>query len=306
MRRPALAYSPGASPLHAGSTGAAVAFLGSLALAGFVFASPILLVSAGASVVAVGILAGARRAVTTSLRYALTLAALIVFVNALVVHRGETVLVRGAELPVLGRLDVTLESLAAGGVLGLRIAVVMLAFAVYSACVDPDGVLRLLRPLARRSALTATLVARMVPVAAADLARLREGSDLRGPAAAPVGRSALLRRLVAGSLDRAVDVAATLELRGHSLPGPPGRPRRTPGSLDDGPLMASAALIVMLVAAGSVAGAGAFDPYPSLVLETGAATLALAAVLSACALVPFAARRARALRARGKWGGAVA
>ena len=75
--------------------------------------------------------------------------------------------------------------------LALRIAVVLCAFAVHSACVDPDRVLRLLRPLARHSALTATLITRLVPLAAADHARLREAQALRGPAAAPVGRAAL-------------------------------------------------------------------------------------------------------------------
>ena len=82
--------------------------------------------------------------------------------------------------------------------LALRILVVLMAFSVHSACVDPDRVLRLLRPLARRSALTATLIARLVPLAAADHARLGEAAALRGPAAAPVGRAALARRLVAG------------------------------------------------------------------------------------------------------------
>ena len=41
-----------------------------------------------------------------------------------------------------------------------------------------------------------------------------------GPGAAPVGKASLARRLLAGSLDRAVDVAATLELRGYSLDAP--------------------------------------------------------------------------------------
>ena len=100
----------------------------------------------------------------------------------------------------------------------------MVAFAVYSACVDPDRVLRALRPLAGRSALTATLVSRLVPVAAADAGRLRDAAPLRGPGAAPrSGAAPLARRLLAGSLDRAVDVAATLELRGYSLGGPRGR-----------------------------------------------------------------------------------
>ena len=106
----------------------------------------------------------------------------------------------------------------------------MIAFAVYSACVDPDRVLRALRPIAGRSALTATLVSRLVPVAAADAGRLRDAARLRGPGAAEAGRAPLARRLLAGSLDRAVDVAATLELRGYSLePRPPRARRRREG-----------------------------------------------------------------------------
>ena len=42
----------------------------------------------------------------------------------------------------------------------------------------------------------------------------------RGPAAAPVSRPSLIRRLVAGSLDRAVDAAAALELRGYAGTAP--------------------------------------------------------------------------------------
>src|SRR5262249_28108649 len=158
--------------------------------------------------------------VALALRWGATLAALIVTVNVLVTDRGDTVLFHGLWLPLLGSTDLTLEALAAGGVLGLRIAVVMVAFGVYSACVHPDRVLGAIRPLAGRSALTATLISRMVPLAAADQARLREAAALRGPDAAPVGRGALVRRLVAGSLDRAVDVAATLELRGYGLGAP--------------------------------------------------------------------------------------
>ena len=101
--------------------------------------------------------------------------------------------------------------------LALRIVVALVVFAVWSACVDPDRVLRAIRPLAARSALTATLISRLVPLAAADGARMAEAGRLRGPAAAPLGRAALARRLIAGSLDRSVDIAATLELRGYGL-----------------------------------------------------------------------------------------
>ena len=220
----------------------------------------------------------------------------MIAINGLVSHRGDTVLVRGFELPVLGNTDITLESLAAGATIGLRVVVVVLAFAVFSACVDPDRVLRALRPVARRSSLTAALVTRMVPLAAADRARLSDASELRGPAAEPVGRAALARRLLEGSLDRAVDVAATLELRGHSL-GARARPRREP-SRDDPPLFAAGTLILVGAIAARLAGAGDFDTYPTISMATGTGAIALSAALILVACLPFAlqARRGRGPR----------
>jgi energy-coupling factor transport system permease protein len=289
--KPALAYSPGRSPLHRASPGAAIAYLGALTTVGFVYSSPLVLVAAGAAIALAGVAAGARRAVEASLRLAVPLLLLMVVVNALVTHRGDTILIRGWEMPVLGNTDVTLESLAAGATIGLRVVVVVLAFAVYSACVDPDRVLRALRPVARRSAMTAGLVTRMVPLAAADGARLREAAALRGPGAEPVGRAALARRMVEGSLDRAVDVAATLELRGHSLAV---RPRlRRERSRDNVPLIATGAVILLAGVFARIAGAGDFQTYPRIELGTGVVTVALCAGLIALAAVPFARRRWR-------------
>lgn len=289
--RPALAHSPGRSPLHRASPGAAIAYLGGLAAVGFIYSSPIVLVAAAAATALAGYAAGVRRAVRASLRVAVPLLLLMVAINALVSHRGDTVLVRGWEMPVLGNTDVTLESLAEGATIGLRVVAVVLAFAVYSACVDPDRVLRALRPIARRSAMTAGLVTRMVPLAAADGARLREASSLRGPAAEPVGRAALARRLVEGSLDRAIDVAATLELRGHSL-SVRSRLRRE-RSRDDGPLLASGAALLVAAVGARLAGAGGFDTYPRIEMATGAITVALCAALFVLAAIPFAVRRWR-------------
>jgi energy-coupling factor transport system permease protein len=289
--RPALAYFPGRSPLHRANPGPVIVLLGALAVVAFAYLSPLILLGAGAGAIVAGLLAGAGRAVRAALWLSLPLLVVMVAVNALVYHRGDTVLVRGWELPVLGNTDVTLESLVYGGAIGLRVVVVVLAFAVYSACVDPDRVLRALRPLARRSALTAALVTRMVPLAAADTSRLREAATLRGPGASEVGRAALARRLVEGSLDRAIDVAATLELRGHSLPGRVTRRRER--SRDDAPVLAAGLLVGAAAAAGAIVGAGGFDVYPRVSLALDPASLVLAAALPALASVPFAWRAAR-------------
>jgi energy-coupling factor transport system permease protein len=289
--RSALAYTPGRSPLHRASPGAAIAFLGALALVGFIYSSPLVLIAAGVATALAGYTAGAGRAVRASLGLGVTLLLFMIVVNVLVTHRGDTVLIRGWDMPVIGNTDVTLESLAAGATIGLRVVAVVLAFAVYSACVDPDRVLRALRPVARRSAMTAGLVTRMVPLAVSDGARLREAAALRGPAAQPVGRAAMGRRLVEGSLDRAVDVAATLELRGHSLPVRP-QMRREP-SRDDLPLYATGAALALVAVAARLAGAGAFDTYPRIELDSGMLTLALCAALILLTMVPFALRRWR-------------
>jgi energy-coupling factor transport system permease protein len=284
--RSALAYTPGRGPLHAASAAAATLYLGSFAAVAFVFWSPIVLAGAGAAVAVAGLAAGAGRALAAALRWSAVLAALVIAVNALASQRGETILVRGWDLPVLGQLDVTAEALAEGAVLALRIAVVFGAFAVYSACVDPDRVIRLVRPLARHSALTATLIARLVPLAATDYGRLREAIALRGPAASPVGRSQVVRRLVAGSLDRAVDVAATLELRGYARGAPRAAGRRKAGR-HSWRFAFAGGLVLALTVAARIGGVGDFEAFPTVELDTGAATLALAAALPLAAAMPF-------------------
>jgi energy-coupling factor transport system permease protein len=306
MRSP-FAYTPRPGPLQSASPGAAVTYLGALVAVAFLYSNPLVLAAAGVAAALAGVVAGAADAVRAALRMGLTLALLIVVVNALVVDRGETVLLRLGEWPLLGRVDVTAEAIAAGAVIGLRAAVAMVAFAVYSACVDPDRVLRSLRPIAGRSALTATLISRLVPVAAADAARLRDAGRLRGPAAAPLGRATMARRLLAGSLDRAVDVAATLELRGYALERPP---RRFPAafwglwarqscrqtSRFDRRFYLAGALVLGSAVAGKFVGADSFGEYPTIEVGLGAPTAGLSVLLLLSGLVPLRRKPRRAVQ----------
>jgi energy-coupling factor transport system permease protein len=301
LARSPFAYVPRRAPLQLASPGAAVAYLGALVVVAFACSNPLVLLAAAAAATLAGVLAGAGGPVRFGWRMGLSLAILIIVVNALVVHRGETVLARLGHWPLIGQVDVTAQALVAGLSYGLRALVTMIAFAVYSACVDPDRVLRALRPLARRSALTATLVSRLVPVAAADASRLRSAAQLRGPAAAEVGMAPLARRLLAGSLDRAVDVAATLELRGYSLDAPRARnrPRR---SRYDRRFYAVAALVLAATIAGKLLGADDFETYPAIAIAAGPATFTLCAIVICSGLAPLrrtAIRRGRNYSADG-------
>jgi energy-coupling factor transport system permease protein len=207
-------------------------------------------------------------------------------------------------VPLWGALDVTLEAVVYGAVAALRVLVVVLAFALCSATVDPDDMLRGLRRVAPRSALTASLATRMVPLLARDAERLGEAYGLRASAVAGgrLRRSAVLARaLAAGGLERAMDTAAALELRGYALGARRSGRAPRPWSVDDLAFALSAAAVVAVTVAARIAGIAAFDPYPLLRADGGAPEVALALALPAITLAPFAlaARRRAALRVGG-------
>lgn len=287
----AFAYRPGRSSFHTAHPLVAALPLIVLGTTALVVESPIVIGSVVVAAWLIGRAVGARTALAQALRFSIPLAVLMVVVNGLISHAGATVIFRGPDIPVVGGA-ITLEAFAAGAVIAMRIVAVALLFAIWSACVDPDRVLMALRPVARHSALTATLVSRLVPVAAADYERLVEASRLRGPAAAPVGRAQLARRVVVGSLDRSVEVAATLELRGHSLSSSrfDRRSRNLVESLASllsggaAPLV-SAILMSAAIGVALGVGAGSFTAYPSLRLDLSPITVALAAALPFVALL---------------------
>lgn len=291
--RSALAYTPRPGVLQGARPGAAVAYLGSLVVVSFLYSNPIVLLAVGIAAGTAGGLAGVRDAVRAAVRMGLTLALLITLVNGLVTDRGETVLARLGDWPLLGEVSITAEALAAGAVIGLRAAVVMVVLAVYSAAVNPDLVLRALRPYAGRSALTAALISRMVPLAAADSSRLQDAARLRGPAAAPAGRGPLARRLLAGSLDRAVDAAATLELRGYGLDAPPA-PAGPVRSRHDRRLLLSGLLLTIAAIVAKAAGADGFSAYPSPQVSFTGATVVISALILIGGFVPYRRRPRRA------------
>jgi energy-coupling factor transport system permease protein len=292
MRSP-FAYIPRRGPLQSARPGAAVAYLGAFVVVAFLYSNPAVVICVGVAACLAGRLAGARAAVRAALWTGLSLAILIVVGEALLVSRGETVLARLGHWPIINhQVDITLEAVVAGSLIGLRALVTIVVFSVYSACVDPDRVLRALRPVAARSALSASLVSRLVPVATADAGRLSDAARLRGPGAAAVGRGPLARRLLAGSLDRAVDVAATLELRGYSLPGPRGGRRLEP-SRHDARFYAVAAALVATAIIGKLLGADDFHTYPTIQIGIGPATLAVCVVVLASGLAPWRRRGRR-------------
>jgi energy-coupling factor transport system permease protein len=281
-------YERRPSPLHAARAWIAAVWCVTLGLVALSTEQPVVLGVLLASVLAAAFAARAGRRVALALAWGLPFALVIALVNTLVTRDGITVLVRGFELPALGAMDITLEALVFSAVLGLRFLIVIGCAGLLAACVDPDELLRAVRRVSVRSGVTAAVATRLVPVLARDARRLAEARRTVGGDGER--RVAVLRAVTAGALDRATDVAATLEVRGFALAQRPGRERR-PWSRHDLAFAVSALALAAIGIAAAVEGWGAFRAFPRLGPAVGAEPLLLAAALAACVLLPFADRR---------------
>jgi energy-coupling factor transport system permease protein len=288
-----LAYRRRASPLHAARASIAAAYGASLAAAALITQHPLLL--GGLLCAVLGAAAGAgvgRELARAALRAAVPIALTSVLVNVLVSRGGLTVFARLGDWGVLGQMNLTVEAVVYGLVFALRLLVVTLACLLVVCAADPDELLFAARRISPRSALTAALTTRLVPVLSADARRLAEAQRCRpgGAARGARARLAILRASVSGALERSLDVVAVLEMRGYGAAGRARRARRTLSRHDLA--FAASALAVLAVAVGADSGGlSAFHAYPLVRLPLTPAWIACAALTPVLALAPFADRR---------------
>jgi energy-coupling factor transport system permease protein len=322
----ALFYRRLPSPLHAARSGVGAVWAMALSAAALGLFHPLALLALALALLGAGVGAGVGRELRRTLRTALVVALPIVVINVLVTRDGLTVFARLGDLGPFGQGNLTVEALVYGAVIALKLTVLILVSTLASLAIDPDELLRLLRRLSFRSALTASLATRMAPLLAADAQRLAEAQRTRpgGATRGARGSIALLAAVLGGSLDRAMDVAATLELRGYAaasgnrrllgtapraswrqlprivaregrrwLPwSPPARGRLArPWSRHDMAFSASAFAVLALALVGRLTGAASFDAYPQIDMHVGAGTLVLCMALVLAVLLPMCDRR---------------
>lgn len=286
-----LFYKRLASPLHATRASVAATWASALIVAALASDHPLVLGTLVLAIVLAGACAGVGGRLARSLRTAAIVALPIVVVNVIVSREGLTVFARVGDLGPFGDGNLTVEALVYGAIIALKVSVVMLATTLANLTVDPDELLRVLRRLSFRSALTASLATRMIPVLARDAERLAEAQRTR-PAATQGARERirLLSAIVGSSLDRAMDVAATLELRGFAIA--PRAPRRPlPFSRHDLAFALSAFALVGLAVVARVSGIAGFDAYPEIHAGGALGTASLCFALLTVVLLPFADRR---------------
>jgi energy-coupling factor transport system permease protein len=315
------------SPLHATRAGVGAAWALALTAAALLLYNPVPLAALALAVLVAGIGAGVGRRLAGTLRVALIVGLPIVAINVLASREGLTVFARLGDLGPFGQGNLTVEAVVYGAVIALKVTLLMLVTTLASLAVDPDELLRGFRRLSFRSALTASLATRMIPVLGADAQRLAEAQRTRpeDPARGVRGRVALLSAIVGGSLERSMEVAATLELRGFAVaaerrpgprwprlpgsharrsralgsatrrPGPRARGSQTrvrrPWSRHDLAFLSSTFAVVALALAGRLTGAASFAAYPLVQIQLDTGTFVLCAALLATILLPFLDRR---------------
>jgi energy-coupling factor transport system permease protein len=291
-----LVYRRLASPLHAARAGVAALWAVALTAATLLLYHPLALAALTLALLGAGWGAGVGRELARALRTALIVGLPIVAINVLVTRQGLTVFARLGDLGPFGQGDLTVEALVFGAVVALKVTVLILIATLASLAIDPDALLAIVRRLSFRSALTASLAVRLIPVLAADAQRLAEAQRTR-PGGVPQGargRVALLSAVLAGSLDRAMDVAATLELRGFAAPRRPaperGRPRQ-PWSRHDLAFAASGVAVLALALAARLWGWASFTAYPLVHAPVDPSLCAVCAALLLAVLLPFGDRR---------------
>jgi energy-coupling factor transport system permease protein len=157
---------------------------------------------------------------------------------------GSHPLFPGPIVPVIGELTVTREELWLAALYSLRFAAVGLASAVYALTLDHDALLGA-ASWARRSTLAVALATRLVPTLERDAVGLAEA--LRGRGLQVEGareRARLVSPLLAGSLERGLNLAEAMEARGFGRPGRTRVPAQ-PWTALDRLALAAAPLIVL-------------------------------------------------------------
>ena len=240
-------------------------------------------------------MSGCRTQMAKAAKFAIPMALAVAVLNALISREGLTVVARLGEVPVLGRLDITLEALVWGLVLGIRVVIVLAVAVLFGSAVDQDALMSIVRRRAGRFGLTAVVASRLMPLLISDGQRIAEANKSL-PKGGAVSKVDLVGAIAAGALDRAADAAAALELRGLGDSPCLAVPMKRPWSRHDIAIGLSALAGMTLGVAALLLGWFDFTARDELAGAWGASLFVAVVATAVLLLIPFAERRGVASR----------
>ena len=262
------------SPLHRFNASVWLTWTGTAVVASLVLEHPLLLVSVLVATVAIPVAAAVVDGWWRVMRFAVWMFLMVVVINAVVSNEGSHVLwAAGFRLPLIGEPRLTLEAIAFGAAMGIRLVAIISAFTILNLCVHPDDLMRsaIKARLPYRSVLVTSLSTRFIPVLLADANTIMDVQRSRGVNFSAGGLSgrvrnygALVLPLLSNSLDRAVQVAEAMESRGFGASGKRTFFRDKPLQHPD--VLAIVALVgaIALAVVTRVQGVDTFAYYPTV------------------------------------------
>jgi len=220
---PELSYRDKDTVIHALSPLVKLAWGGGLVVLSLIFNHPVYILILFLSIIPMVRLAGVGREWASTLKFALWLGLSIIVINALFSYHGDHVLIAAPfRLPAVGQPVITLEAIAFGAVMALKLVVIISVFTLINLTVHPDDIMAVLLKmrLPYKSVLVTSLSTRFVPCLVEDMGRISDGYRTRGVQLDSGGwfkkiknRGKITLALLANSLDRAVQVAEAMEAR---------------------------------------------------------------------------------------------
>jgi energy-coupling factor transport system permease protein len=219
----ALSYRDKDTVIHALSPLAKLAWGGGLVILSLIFNHPVYILILFLSIIPMVKLAGVGREWASALKFSLWLGLSIIVINALFSYHGDHVLLAAPfRLPVIGQPVITLEAIAFGAVMALKLAVIISVFTLINLIVHPDDIMAVLLKmrLPYKSVLVTSLSTRFVPCLVEDMGRISDGYRTRGVQLDAgswfrkiKNRGKMTTALLSNSLDRAVQIAEAMEAR---------------------------------------------------------------------------------------------
>jgi len=269
-----LSYRPTGSAIHRLHPLVMVSWLIAVLIAALAVQHPVWLLAVFLTTVPVAQAARVLAPWRYVMRFVLWMALAIVVVNLLVSNQGSHVLLEARfRLPLVGVPRLTVEALAFGITMALRLAAIISAFTLLNLCVHPDDLMRaaIKLRLPYRSVLVTSLSIRFLPVLMQDARTISDVQQSRGLSFDRGGivqrirsRGALILPLLSNSLDRAVQVAEAMESRAYGAPVSRTFYRDVPPANHDIALVVAMCGGMVLLAAARLAGFGSYEFYPSV------------------------------------------
>lgn len=114
------------------------------------------------------------------IRFTIPLVLMIIIINGIFVKAGATVLVTGLRIPVIGKIRITLEAIAYGAGMGIRLLVIISVFCLFTYTVSPDKFIKLFSRFGNKTVFVVVLSIRLFPLMVSDYRRIMEVQRCRG------------------------------------------------------------------------------------------------------------------------------